>query len=46
MKEFGIGAQILKYLGFKDIKLLVTKRKREFVGISGFGLHIVEEVEL
>ena len=46
MKEFGIGAQILKYLGFSEIKLLVTKRKREFVGISGFGLHISQEVEL
>ena len=46
MKEYGIGAQILKYLGFKEIKLLVTKRKREFVGISGFGLHVAEEVEL
>ena len=46
MKEYGIGAQILKYLGFSDIKLLVTKRKREFVGISGFGLHVIEEREL
>ena len=46
MKEFGIGAQILKYLGFNKINLLVTKSKREFVGISGFGLQVVKEIEL
>jgi 3,4-dihydroxy 2-butanone 4-phosphate synthase/GTP cyclohydrolase II len=46
MKEYGIGAQILRYLGFRDIKLLVTQRKREFVGISGFGLNVAEEREL
>ncbi len=46
MKEFGIGAQILKYLGFNKINLLVTKSKREFVGISGFGLQVVREIEL
>ncbi len=46
MKEYGIGAQILRYLGFTDINLLVTQRKREFVGISGFGLHVVQEREL
>jgi 3,4-dihydroxy 2-butanone 4-phosphate synthase/GTP cyclohydrolase II len=46
MKEYGIGAQILRYLEFTDITLLVTQRKREFVGISGFGLNIVKEREL
>jgi 3,4-dihydroxy 2-butanone 4-phosphate synthase/GTP cyclohydrolase II len=46
MKEYGIGAQILRYLEFTDITLLVTQRKREFVGISGFGLNIIEEREL
>ncbi len=43
MKEYGIGAQILNYLGFSDIKLLVTSKHREFVGISGFGLNVIEE---
>lgn len=43
MKEFGIGAQILHYLGFTDIKLLVTSKHKEFVGISGFGLNVIEE---
>jgi 3,4-dihydroxy 2-butanone 4-phosphate synthase/GTP cyclohydrolase II len=46
MKEYGIGAQILKYLGFSDIKLLVTNKKKEFVGISGFGLNVIQEREL
>ncbi len=43
MKEYGIGAQILNYLEFSDIKLLTTHKGREFVGISGFGLQVVEE---
>ena len=46
MKEFGIGAQILNHLGFSKIKLLVTKRGTEFVGISGFGLEVIKEVVL
>jgi 3,4-dihydroxy 2-butanone 4-phosphate synthase/GTP cyclohydrolase II len=46
MKEYGIGAQILKYLGFSDIKLLTTHKGKEFVGISGFGLNVIEEVVL
>jgi 3,4-dihydroxy 2-butanone 4-phosphate synthase/GTP cyclohydrolase II len=46
MKEYGIGAQILHFLGFKDIRLLVTHKRKEFVGISGFGLEVIEEKEL
>ncbi len=46
MKEYGIGAQILNHLGFSKIKLLVSKKGVEFVGISGFGLEVVKEVEL
>jgi len=46
MKEYGIGAQILNHLGFNKIKLLVSKRGTEFVGISGFGLEVSEEIEL
>ncbi len=43
MKEYGIGAQILNFLGFKDIKLMVTHKRKEFVGIGGFGLNLMEE---
>ncbi len=46
IKEFGIGAQILKYLGVDEIKLLITKKSKDlgFVGIHGFGLHVTEEI--
>ncbi len=46
MREYGIGAQILGYLGFSEITLLTTHGGREFVGISGFGLTIAKEVVL
>ena len=46
MKEYGIGAQILHLLGFQKIKLLVTHKRREFVGISGFGLEVIDEIAI
>jgi len=46
MKEYGIGAQILTELGIKNIKLLVSHKGKEFVGLGGFGLNIIEEVEV
>jgi len=46
MKEYGIGAQILSELGIKNIRLLVSSKGREFVGLGGFGLDIVEEIEV
>jgi len=46
MKEYGIGAQILHILGFSKIRLLVFHKRRGFVGISGFGLEVIEEVTL
>ncbi len=45
-KEFGIGAQILKELGVHNIRLLTSHKGREFVGLGGFGLNIVEEIEI
>lgn len=39
-KDYGIGAQILKYFGVKDIMLLSSNKSKEFVGISGFGLNV------
>jgi 3,4-dihydroxy 2-butanone 4-phosphate synthase/GTP cyclohydrolase II len=42
MKEFGIGAQILKELGISKMTLLTSSPKTEFVGLGGFGLEIVE----
>ena len=46
MKDFGIGAQILNLLGIKNIKLLSSGGKHSFVGINGFGLEIVEEIQI
>jgi 3,4-dihydroxy 2-butanone 4-phosphate synthase/GTP cyclohydrolase II len=48
IKEFGVGAQILKSMGVEKIHLLSEKRGRdlEFVGIHGFGLEIIDEVVL
>ena len=43
-KEFGVGAQILKDLGIKNIKLLTCTKETEFVGLAGFGLNVVEKI--
>ncbi|HIM94766.1 MAG TPA: bifunctional 3,4-dihydroxy-2-butanone 4-phosphate synthase/GTP cyclohydrolase II [Campylobacterales bacterium] len=43
-KEFGVGAQILKSLGIENIKLLTENVDTEFVGLSGFGLNVVEKI--
>ena len=45
-KEFGVGAQILKDLGIKNINLLTTNVDTEFVGLAGFGLNVVDKVEV
>ena len=44
VKEFGIGAQILKKLGIEEIHLLTSSKGKEFIGLSGFGLDIAEEL--
>lgn len=42
MKEYGIGAQILKNLGVKYMRLLTSSEHTDFVGLSGFGLEVSE----
>lgn len=44
MKEYGIGAQILKSLGVKHMRLLTSAHKTDFVGLSGFGLEVAEVI--
>jgi 3,4-dihydroxy 2-butanone 4-phosphate synthase/GTP cyclohydrolase II len=44
IREFGIGAQILRDLGVEEIAL-VTNNPRVFHGIEGFGLRIVRFVD-
>lgn len=46
IKEFGIGAQILHYLGIHKINLLSTKKINEMSALNGFGLEIKEEIIL
>ncbi len=45
-KEFGVGAQILKDLGVRNINLLTTNTDTEFVGLSGFGLDVVQKINI
>jgi 3,4-dihydroxy 2-butanone 4-phosphate synthase / GTP cyclohydrolase II len=44
-KDFGVGAQILRDLGLTKIKLL-TNHPRKRMGMIGYGLEIVENIEL
>ena len=43
MRGYGIGAQILRDIGVKKIKLL-SNHKKELKGLDTFGLEILEEV--
>lgn len=46
MKEFGIGAQILKIFGVSKMNLLSSSSHAEFVGLSGFSLEINEIIKI
>ncbi|RQD69767.1 MAG: bifunctional 3,4-dihydroxy-2-butanone-4-phosphate synthase/GTP cyclohydrolase II [Tindallia sp. MSAO_Bac2] len=43
MRDYGIGAQILKDLGAKKIRLM-TNNPRKLVGLQGYDLEIVERI--
>ncbi len=43
LREFGLGAQILRDLGLRKIRLL-TKHPLKMVGLDGYGLEVVEQV--
>ena len=45
MKEYGIGAQILKSLGIEHMRLLSKVKKTDFIGLSGFGLEVAEVID-
>ncbi len=45
LRDYGIGAQILKDLGLNQIRLL-TNNPKKIVGLEGHGLQVVERVHL
>ncbi|HHF51208.1 MAG TPA: GTP cyclohydrolase II, partial [Candidatus Aminicenantes bacterium] len=44
-RDYGVGAQILVSLGITKLKL-ITNNPRKFVGLSGYGLEIVERIPI
>ena len=45
LRDYGVGAQILKDLGIKKLKLL-TNNPAKIVGLEGYGLEIVERIPI
>ncbi len=45
MRDYGIGAQILKDLGVKKLRLM-TNNPRKLVGLAGYNLEVVERVPI
>lgn len=46
MKDFGIGAQILRRLGIREFALLSASGASQYYALSGFDLHLAEVIEL
>jgi len=45
LRNYGVGAQILKDLGIKKLKLM-TNNPRKIVGLDGYGIEVVERVPI
>ncbi len=44
-RDYGIGSQILRDLGLRQVRIL-TNNPKKIYGIDGYGLHIVDELPL
>ena len=42
IKNYGIGAQIIKYLNIKKM-ILVTRSKKKVIGLDGYGIKITKQ---
>ena len=45
LREYGLGAQILRYLGVRQLRLL-TNNPKKIAGLGGYGLELVAQVPL
>ncbi|WP_106587960.1 bifunctional 3,4-dihydroxy-2-butanone-4-phosphate synthase/GTP cyclohydrolase II [Salsuginibacillus halophilus] len=45
LRDYGVGAQILRDLGVSNMKLL-TNNPRKITGLKGYGLHVVDRVAI
>ena len=42
IKNYGIGAQIIKFLNIKKM-ILVTRSKKKVIGLDGYGITITKQ---
>ena len=45
LREYGLGAQILQYLGVRQMRLL-TNNPKKIAGLNGYGLEVVDQMPL
>jgi 3,4-dihydroxy 2-butanone 4-phosphate synthase/GTP cyclohydrolase II len=45
LREYGLGAQILRYLGVRKMRLL-TNNPKKIAGLAGYGLEVVDQLPL
>jgi 3,4-dihydroxy 2-butanone 4-phosphate synthase/GTP cyclohydrolase II len=45
LRDYGIGAQMLRSLGVRKMRLL-TNNPKKMVGLNGYGLEIVEQIQI
>jgi 3,4-dihydroxy 2-butanone 4-phosphate synthase/GTP cyclohydrolase II len=45
LREYGLGAQILRYLGVRKMRLL-TNNPKKIAGLGGYGLELVDQIPL